>query len=367
MDTKNNLDALEDKNAILNLAVSLTSSLHVEDICLQLIRFVSQYLSTTYTAVLLDNHIYFPKDSLITTLDDEIVKQLLEINQMYIASAHDKNNSWEGVFPHFGQSVLLMPLSDESPTGVLITGTEESEGFAVNQLDTLQAFLELANVAIANAFTYQDELNNARLQERRALVRLLHSTAGQTIYAANTMAELLPRISEKNPQKMQTYMDELAMLTKAAMADIRTLMLELQPEAIPQTELNLLIKQLCDSFTGQTRISVTYKGTDKLFLPPEIQIACYQIIKELLANIAKHAEATAVSVQIIRQKNMVEFVVKDNGRGFDSNNSEEEFADFMGLRAIQTYAKQIGAVCKIDSHHNEGKTVLVTVEVEGNI
>ena len=78
-------------------------------------------------------------------------------------------------------------------------------------------------------------------RERQRIARELHDSVTQTIFAANTMVEILPHVLESNPEKAKQYIGELGQLTRGAMAELRALMVELKPELIAQTEIGNLI------------------------------------------------------------------------------------------------------------------------------
>jgi PAS domain S-box-containing protein len=208
------------------------------------------------------------------------------------------------------------------------------------------------------------ELLSARtalFQERQRLARELHDSVTQTVFAANTIVEVLPRILKSNTAKAEEYLIELRQLTRGAMAELRALMIELRPAALAQTELGVLIKQLCDVFTGNTRVEVVFDAPQKVFLPERMQIAFYRVAQEALNNIAKHAHATAVSVHLIRRAHEVELRIEDNGPGLDL---QTVAPDQTGIQFMQNYAQSCGAVLTIVSREGEGTVVRLTGAVD---
>jgi signal transduction histidine kinase len=145
------------------------------------------------------------------------------------------------------------------------------------------------------------------------------------------------------------------------MAELRALMIELRPAALAQTELGVLIKQLCDVFTGNTRVEVVFDAPQKVFLPERMQIAFYRVAQEALNNIAKHAHATAVSVHLIRRAHEVELRIEDNGPGLDL---QTVAPDQTGIQFMQNYAQSCGAVLTIVSREGEGTVVRLTGAVD---
>ena len=90
-----------------------------------------------------------------------------------------------------------------------------------------------------------------------------------------------------------------------------------------------------------------------------IEIIVYRIVQELLNNTLKHASATDVFVQLIREENRLSIVVEDNGKGFDINlATESKGAGWMNIRSRVDYLKG-----QLDIHSEPGKGTLVNIEI----
>ena len=132
--------------------------------------------------------------------------------------------------------------------------------------------------------------------DRTRLARDLHDAVTQTLFSASLTAEVLPELWEMDEDEAKKSAEELRQLTRGALAEMRTLLLELRPVALTQTRLSDLIKQLCDAFIGRSRLPITLTIEGERDLPPEVQIACYRIAQESLNNVFKYARATQVNV-----------------------------------------------------------------------
>jgi signal transduction histidine kinase len=80
--------------------------------------------------------------------------------------------------------------------------------------------------------------------------------------------------------------------SRCALAEMRTLLVELRPNALVDVPLPTLLKQLCESFIGRARLPVQLNVEGKRPLPPDVQLAYSRITQEALNNIVKHAKAT---------------------------------------------------------------------------
>ena len=81
-------------------------------------------------------------------------------------------------------------------------------------------------------------------------------------------------------------------------------------------------------------------------------------LREMLHNIAKHAEATRVEVELTADDGRLELVVRDDGVGFDPTHARRgEASGHFGLRGLHERAAQVGGAMQIDSIKGEGTTI----------
>lgn len=197
----------------------------------------------------------------------------------------------------------------------------------------------------------------AILAERQRIARELHDSVNQTLFAARMLADLLPRAIDKKPEKIPEYAQNIQQLIHETSAEIRLMLLELYPDALTQTDLGSLIKQLCDAHLGSTKTIIAFSATPLIYLEREEQLAFYRIAQEALHNVYKHTQATKITVELISNHDGVKLTIQDNGTGFDPKNiSGEHF----GLNNMTQRAKDIGAILHIDSKINLGTKITAT-------
>jgi PAS domain S-box-containing protein len=187
--------------------------------------------------------------------------------------------------------------------------------------------------------------------DRTRLARDLHDAVTQTLFSASLTAEVLPDLWEMDEEEAKRSTEELRQLTRGALAEMRTLLLELRPAALTQTRLSDLIKQLCDAFIGRSRLPISLTIEGERNLPPEVQIACYRIAQESLNNVFKYARATQVNVALFLSATGLRFEVCDNGIGFDMSASKPTS---LGMRIMRERAEAIGADLYISSTPGSG-------------
>ena len=195
------------------------------------------------------------------------------------------------------------------------------------------------------------------IEERSRLARDLHDAVTQTLFSASLIADVLPRIWERNQDEGRRRLEELRQLTRGALAEMRTLLLELRPAALAEAELGDLLRQLAESVTGRARVAVEVQETGACDLPPGVKVALYRIAQEALNNVARHAGASQARVTFAcGPQEPVSLRIRDDGRGFDPASVPPEH---LGLGIMQERAAAIGARLTIESEVGGGTEVAV--------
>ncbi|HJS17628.1 MAG TPA: PAS domain S-box protein [Anaerolineales bacterium] len=193
--------------------------------------------------------------------------------------------------------------------------------------------------------------------DRTRLARDLHDAVTQTLFSASLIAEVLPDLWEMDADEAKRSTEELRQLTRGALAEMRTLLLELRPATLTQTHLSDLIKQLCEAFIGRSRLPITLNIDGACPLPPEVQVAIYRIAQESLNNVFKYARATQVRVNLFVSPTSVHFETCDNGIGFDMSIVKPTS---LGMRIMRERADAIGAEFQLSSQPGSGTCVEVS-------
>ncbi|MBC8449200.1 MAG: GAF domain-containing protein, partial [Chloroflexi bacterium] len=116
--------------------------------------------------------------------------------------------------------------------GALDVQSTELDAFDQDDLTTLQTMADQIGAAVENARLFAQLERSAVAAERSRLARDLHDAVTQTLFSASLIAEVLPRIWERNPEEGRRRLEELRQLTRGALAEMRTLLLELRPSAL---------------------------------------------------------------------------------------------------------------------------------------
>jgi len=213
-----------------------------------------------------------------------------------------------------------------------------------------------AAITMVNAQLYEQAQTLATLEERQRLAQNLHDAVNQSLFSASLIAEVLPRLWERNPDEARQSLEDLRRLTRGAMAEMRSLLAELRPLVLTDSDLGDLLRQLGDALTGRTNVPVAVTVTGQDILPAEIQVALYRLCQEGLNNIAKHADAKLVKINLHVDAGSVTLQIRDDGCGFDT---EDIPSGHYGLSMMRERAKTIGADFAITSQPGHGAEIFI--------
>jgi two-component system nitrate/nitrite sensor histidine kinase NarX len=213
---------------------------------------------------------------------------------------------------------------------------------------------EYESVRLMNSHIYEEAQIVAVMEERQRLAQNLHDAVNQSLFSAGLIAEVLPRLWEQDPDEGRRSLEDLRRLTRGALAEMRGLLVELRPVVLTDTELSDLLYQLSNAFTGRTNIPVTVTIEGSGAIPAEVQVALYRTCQEGLNNIAKHARADQVAIELHLGAGGVEMHLHDDGRGFNPSSIP---SGHFGLSMMKERAETVGAELKITSDPGQGSTI----------
>jgi signal transduction histidine kinase len=243
--------------------------------------------------------------------------------------------------------------------GFINLNSAEPGFFGPVHAERLQAFADQAALAIQNARLYQRASELATLEERQRLARDLHDAISQTLWTAALIADVLPVTWARDPEEGLQNLARLQRLTRGALAEMRTLLLELRPSALEKAGLGDLLRQLAEAVMSHKKIDIQINSANEGKLPLEVKAGLYRLVQEALNNVAKHSRATQASLDLIWESDCIQLLIRDNGRGFDP----EQVAEGLGFSIMQERAADIGAQLKIESTIGAGTQILIMCPV----
>lgn len=246
----------------------------------------------------------------------------------------------------------LIPLESRGDRlGVLVIVGSQGGVFSTAQLALFQSIADQLGVAVENARLFARSEQAAVTAERNRLARDLHDAVTQTLFSSSMIADVLPKIWERNPDEGRRRLEELRQLTRGALSEMRTLLVELRPAALADTDLGDLLEHQVNAFIARTRLQVGFERSVSYNPPVEVKEAFYRIAQEAFNNIARHAEAAQVRVRLDGEPGKMDLTIQDDGVGFDAQTLEHEG---LGLGIMRERARSIGARLEVVSRPGRG-------------
>jgi PAS domain S-box-containing protein len=198
------------------------------------------------------------------------------------------------------QSWMWVPLAVKGRIigGIGIAHTEP-DSFTTHQANVALTMANQAAITIVNAELYEQAQTAATLEERQRLAQNLHDAVNQSLFSASLIAEVLPRVWERDTDEGRKSLEDLRRLTRGAMAEMRGLLAELRPMVLTDSEMGDLLRQLGDALTGRSNIPVSATVRGRGALPADVQVTFYRLCQEALNNVARHAGARKVEIDLV--------------------------------------------------------------------
>ena len=166
----------------------------------------------------------------------------------------------------------------------------------------------------------------------------------------------MPRLWDRDPQEAKESLEDLRRLMRGAQAEMRALMAELRPAILTDSNLRDLLLGLGNALSGRTNLRVAVTASGEFTLPAEVQVAFYRVCQEALNNIAKHAKASRVEIDLKHEEAVVELFIRDDGQGFDV---KQRLAGHYGLSMMRERAEAAGSLLTVTSQPGHGTELTI--------
>ncbi len=178
--------------------------------------------------------------------------------------------------------------------------------FTAHHADLALKVANQAAIAMNNAELYGHAQALAVLEERQRLARDLHDAVNQSLFSAGLIAEVLPRLWERDQAEARRSLEDLRRLTRGAQAEMRALLAELRPSTLTDSNLGDLLHLLGYAPSPAAPISRSQLRHRGIHPSRRSQVAFYRVCQEALNNIAKHAKASQVEINLKQEGSCIE-------------------------------------------------------------
>lgn len=204
--------------------------------------------------------------------------------------------------------------------------------------------------------------------ERQRISRDLHDNVAQDLSSIVLKLETLFDGHEAIDPKLRQRGESAAKVVKKAIAAVRDIAYGLRPPALDQLGLTRALDNYCQEQARRTGVLVDFfsTGIEGGTLDSDSEINIYRMVQEALNNVTKHAQASKVTVRMVKSHPDIILRIEDNGRGFDVKTRLPKAASEkrMGIRSMEERARLIGGNLEIQSLVGKGTRIIFTVPLE---
>ena len=252
-------------------------------------------------------------------------------------------------------------LNNGQVTGILsVQNVDEENAFDEADVRLLQTFAAAMSIALENARLYEKERQVAVLEERQRLGRELHDSVTQSLYGISLYAQAaLGKMAADDPAQARRYLEDIQNTAQESLADMRMLIFELRPPILEREGLVAALENRLSAVENRAMIKSNIRSNLTERLPRGTEEGLYQIAREALNNVIKHAHARNVLINIEQSATSLTLEIQDDGIGFDAETAIRKGC--LGIANMQERAQAQGWQMQIASHPGDGTRIRVEV------
>jgi two-component system sensor histidine kinase UhpB len=204
-------------------------------------------------------------------------------------------------------------------------------------------------------------LLRAEEAERRRIAGELHDEIGQALTALRLNLQAMAR--NLGAPTTTGRLDESIALVEHTIEQVRGLSLDLRPALLDDLGLVPALRSYVAGLARRSNIEALFDADEQIDRPcPDVETACYRIAQEALTNVARHAGAKTVRVELVRVGRAIRLIVADDGVGFDVPSATQRAVGgaSLGLLGMRERASLLGGQLEIASEPGRGTEVRAT-------
>ncbi len=196
----------------------------------------------------------------------------------------------------------------------------------------------------------------ATSRERNRLSRELHDTLAHTLSGLSVQLDALLTTWKEMPARAGKMVEEMLGVTRRGLDETRRTVKDLRATPLEELGLSVAAKTLAEDICRRNNLKLDMQVSEKLpEIAPGVEQAFYRVLQEGLENIARHANAKNVKIQLESEKKSLKLEIRDDGSGFDAEKVDPQ--ERYGLQLMRERAQLIGASFEMDSKRGKGTTI----------
>ncbi|WYL94659.1 MAG: sensor histidine kinase [Gloeotrichia echinulata IR180] len=229
----------------------------------------------------------------------------------------------------------------------------------------IESDLQKAEQELRRALEQERELSRrieklATLEERHRIARDIHDSLGHLLVGLNVQTETALALWKDNPERAYKCLTKAKQLGSQALEATRQSVYDMRDDQLQGQLLEDAIATLAQDFYRTTGIKPTCEICSSSGLSQRVSIVLYRIVQEGLTNICKHANATAVTIQIQPTDMGLSLIIQDNGSGFQVNANRSGF----GIQGMRERITSLEGYLEIISEPGAGCCIRASLPLE---
>jgi two-component system sensor histidine kinase DegS len=331
-------------------------------------------LPTTPTSLVHDD----PLDALLNEAQAAVsdgANTLRDVRERYRTAWLEQVGRWERIRTQTGPT--------RTKTSSQAASQEAMVGREVNQERSTLARIDLAAKSLENAWLFlaredtslvsdpsgppsaadaQMRIVEAQEAERSRLAREVHDGPAQALSNAIFQVEVVQRLLDRDEAAARDELQQLRDVLTRELKGVRAYLSQLRPPELAEQGLSGAIQNAASQIGSNLGVPVMVDIDDGVdALPETVEIVILRIVQEALQNARKHAQPSSIRIRMWSEHSSWTLEVRDDGRGFDSDDPPVSGRRHFGLQFMRERAELIGARFEVRSSPNLGTAVRMTI------
>jgi two-component system NarL family sensor kinase len=256
--------------------------------------------------------------------------------------------------------------AQKKPLGLLNVASAESHWWisSSSRLNLLHTVGDLLSIAIERARLFARSTQLGVIEERNRLAREIHDTVAQGLTGIILHLESVDAMLEAgaDPAKIRQMTQKSLSLARANLEEVRRSVLDLRAAPLEGRNLVEALEALIQEFSRHENLKINFNVTGgNRPLPVRIEMGLYRIVQEGLTNIARHAGAEQVDLELVTSPEQLKLIIEDDGQGFDPT---QVFQGHFGLIGLNERVKLLGGKLNVESCPGAGVRLEVTIPLD---
>ncbi|GAB2789500.1 hypothetical protein GCM10027275_38080 [Rhabdobacter roseus] len=204
--------------------------------------------------------------------------------------------------------------------------------------------------------------------ERRRIAQDLHDDIGTMLSLTKLSLNQLSKIMNKEESRTEFTFNKVQSLVEETILHVRRITRDLVPTTLEQFGLAAAIEDFVRKLGENNTLSVQFHCQPDAIprQSQKVELTLYRIMQELVNNAIKHSQGNEIEIELLADKDKIQLLVSDNGRGFDLRAVRESKRAGLGLRSIESRLSVVDGVMQYHTLSVPGCRAGIQVPIERN-